>query len=215
MDITVARKFRANQEPGTGVSSDKLGMWIFLASEVIFFAALISAVVTLSLNPNEELNTWRQHRDPYAAEAIILATVNTFILILSSVFVVSAIDAIQKGNQRMMKLWLWLTAVGGVAFLFNQSREWAELSHILHEEFGFAEGLAGGAESIFAASFYTATGFHGLHVAIGVLLLLYVLMRAHRGDFTARRYNAVEMFGLYWHFVDLVWIILFTILYLI
>lgn len=215
MDITVARKFRANQEPGTGISSDKLGMWIFLASEVIFFAALISVVVALSLNPNEEVNLFREHRDPYAREAITLATINTFILILSSVFVVSAIDAIQKGNQRMMKVWLWLTLVGGVAFLYNQSREWAELSHILHTEFGFAEGFAGGTESLFAAAFYTATGFHGLHVAIGVGLLLYVLIRAHRGDFTARRYNAIEMFGLYWHFVDLVWILLFTILYLI
>src|SRR5690606_1864261 len=104
---------------------------------------------------------------------------------------------------------------GGAAFLFNQSREWAELSHVLHENFGIAEGFAGGAESMFAAAFYTATGFHGLHVITGVGLLLYVLMRAHRGDFTANRYNAIEIFGLYWHFVGLVWIILFTILYLI
>jgi cytochrome c oxidase subunit III len=215
MDITIARKFRANQEPGTGVASDKLGMWIFLASEVIFFAALIAVVVALSLNPDETTNLYREHREPYADVAIVLATINTFILVLSSVFVVSAIDAIQKGNQRMMKVWLWLTLIGGLAFLYNQSQEWAELSHILHEEFGFAEGFAGGVDSLFAAAFYTATGFHGLHVAIGVLLLLYVLIRAHRGDFNSRRYNAVEIFGLYWHFVDLVWIILFTILYLI
>ncbi len=212
MNPEIARKFIANQEPGTGVANDKLGMWIFIASEVIFFAALISAIVSLSFRPE---SMWAQHQGAYAADAIILATTNTFILILSSVFVVSAIDAIQKGNQRMMKFWLWLTAIGGGAFLYNQSREWAELSHVLHERFEFAEGLAGGQDSMFAASFYTATGFHGLHVAIGVVLLLYVLIRAHRGDFTSRRYNAIEIFGLYWHFVDLVWIILFTILYLL
>ncbi|MDQ4075735.1 MAG: cytochrome c oxidase subunit 3 [Chloroflexota bacterium] len=212
MNPVIAQKFEANQEPGSGVANDKLGMWIFLASEVVFFAVLISAVVALSLRPE---SNWSLHQEPYTEVAIILATINTFILILSSVFVVSAIDAIQHGRQRWMLFWLFLTLLGGVAFLFNQSREWAELSHILHEIFGFAEGFAGAQESVYAASFYTVTGFHGAHVFIGVLLLLYVMMRALRGDFTPRKYNALEMFGLYWHFVDLVWIILFTILYLI
>jgi heme/copper-type cytochrome/quinol oxidase subunit 3 len=206
----VAAKFEANQEPGTGVSNDKLGMWIFLASEVIFFAVLIAAVVTLRLR-NAEI--WGEHHE--AAIATQLATINTFILIMSSVFVVSAIDAIQKGKENWMKFWLFLTLVGGSIFLYIQSLEWAELSHGLQEHFGLGPYFEGATQSILASSFYTLTGFHGLHVFIGVLLLLYVMMRAFRGDFTPRKYNALEMFGLYWHFVDLVWIILFTVLYLL
>ncbi|MBA3531086.1 MAG: heme-copper oxidase subunit III [Ardenticatenales bacterium] len=210
MNPEIARKFIANQETGTGVSNDKLGMWIFLASEVIFFAVLIAGVFVLRLR---NLEDWAIHKE--AGTATFLATVNTFILIMSSVFVVSAIDAIQRGKEQMMKLWLWLTLIGGCIFLFVQSLEWAELEHGLHE-IGLPAGIVGGAqESIFASGFYTLTGFHGTHVAIGVLLLIYVLIRAHRGDFTPRQYNALEMWGLYWHFVDLVWIILFTILYLL
>jgi heme/copper-type cytochrome/quinol oxidase subunit 3 len=211
MNPEIAAKFNANQEPGSRVANDKLGMWIFLASEVIFFSVLISAVLALSLRPE---SNWNAHQTPYAEEALTLATINTFILILSSVFVVSAIDAIQHNRRVWMIIWLLLTLAGGIAFLFNQSQEWAELGHHLEELTG-AGWFAGAAESVFGASFYTVTGFHGLHVAIGVLLLLYVLIRALRGDFTPEKYNALEMFGLYWHFVDLVWIILFTILYLI
>lgn len=212
MNPEIAAKFKANEEPSTGVSNDKLGMWIFLSSEIIFFAVLIAAAVALSLRPTN--NTWDLVRTPYAEAAIVLATVNTFILIMSSVFVVSAIDAIQKGKTAWMKIWLWATLIGGMAFLYNQSREWAELSHELEHELGVG-GFAGAAENVFGAAFYTLTGFHGAHVLIGVFLLLYVMIRAYRGDFRPDNYNALEMFGLYWHFVDLVWIILFTVLYLI
>lgn len=210
MNPEIAARFEANQEPGTGVSNDKLGMWIFLASEVIFFAVLITAVITLRLR-NPEI--WTEHHD--AGTATLLATINTFILIMSSVFIVSAIDAIQKGKENWMRFWLVLTLIGGGTFLYIQSLEWAELSHGLQEAFELGPYFEGATQSIFASSFYTLTGFHGAHVAIGVLLLLYVMMRAFRGDFTPRKYNALEMFGLYWHFVDLVWIILFTVLYLL
>jgi heme/copper-type cytochrome/quinol oxidase subunit 3 len=98
--------------------------------------------------------------------------------------------------------------------LYVQSLEWAELGHGLHEVTGLG-GFEGATESIFGAAFYTLTGFHGMHVFIGVLALIWVLIRAHRGDFRPNKYNGVEIFGLYWHFVDLVWIILFTVLYLI
>jgi cytochrome c oxidase subunit III len=211
MNPEIARTFEANQERGTRVSNDKLGMWIFLASEVVFFAVLISSAMALRFrNPAD----WVLHKE--WGTAIGLATVNTFILIMSSVFVVSAIDAIQQRKTAWMKFWLIMTLIGGSVFLFVQSLEWEELEHGL-TELAHQQGVAhiGPQESIFAASFYTLTGFHGAHVFIGVLLLLYVLMRAFRGDFTPTKYNALEMFGLYWHFVDLVWIILFTILYLI
>lgn len=211
MNPVIARKFEAHQEVGTGVSNDKLGMWIFLASEVIFFAALISAAVALRLREPE---LWTEHLAAAFPDPR-LATINTFILIMSSVFVVSAIDAIQRGKDGMMKLWLWATLIGGGIFLYVQTLEWAELSHGLHEHLHLAVGFEGAKESMFAAAFYTLTGFHGAHVLIGVLLLIWVLIRAYRGDFTAHKYNGLEMWGLYWHFVDLVWIILFTVLYLI
>ncbi|MGB0387329.1 MAG: cytochrome c oxidase subunit 3 [Ardenticatenaceae bacterium] len=215
MNPEIARKFEANQEIGTEVSNDKLGMWIFLASEVIFFAALIAAAVSLRMrNPVE----WHEHLRAAFPEAGlatgILATVNTFILVMSSVFVVSAIDAIRQGKTGMMKLWLWLTLLGGCIFLYIQSLEWEELSHGMHEVTHMS-GFEGATESMFGAAFYTLTGFHGAHVFIGVLLLLWVMIRAYRGDFTSDNYNGLEMWGLYWHFVDLVWIILFTVLYLI
>lgn len=210
MNPEIARKFEANQELGTGVSNDKLGMWIFLASEVIFFAALISACIALRLRNPE---VWHEHLRAAFPDPR-LATVNTFILVMSSVFVVSAIDAIQNGKEGLMKFWLWMTLVGGSIFLYVQTIEWEELDHGLYKETGL-HGFEGATESIFGASFYTLTGFHGLHVFIGVVLLVWILIRAYRGDFRADNYNGVEMFGLYWHFVDLVWIILFTVLYLI
>lgn len=209
MNPEIARRFEANQEVGTGVSNDKLGMWIFLASEVIFFAVLIAACLALRFRVFD----WEIHRSAAFPDPR-LATINTFILVMSSVFVVSAIDAIRKGNDRMMKIWLWLTLIGGCIFMYVQTLEWEELSHGLHHETGLA-GFEGATQSMFGAAFYTLTGFHGLHVFIGILLLIWVIIRAYRGDFTADSYNGIEMWGLYWHFVDLVWIMLFTVLYLV
>jgi cytochrome c oxidase subunit III len=201
---------------GIEVYNMKLGMWVFLLSEVMFFTSLIGAYIILRFaqpgafaEPGEVLN-------------VPLTAVNTFILICSSVTMVKAFAAIQHGDQSGLRLWLVATIVLGALFVGVQIFEYRVL---MHEGFvpsvsGYAAvGRAGGTEvlggPLYGATFYTMTGFHGAHVSIGVLCLMYVAWRAFRGGYTAQSHGAVEIVGLYWHFVDLVWIILFTIVYLI
>lgn len=187
-------------EPATfQVNDKKLGMWIFLASEVMFFTGLIGSYVILRWGasspwpaPGEVLN-------------VPITAANTFILICSSVTMVKAFAAIEEGNQKMLKVWLLATAFIGASFVGVQAYEYTEL---IHHGFLPSSGLYG-------AAFYTMTGFHGLHVTIGVLCILWVAMKSFRGGYSQADHQGVEVIGLYWHFVDLVWIILFTIVYLI
>ena len=214
-------------EPGMRIYNMKLGMWVFLLSEVMFFTSLIGTYIILRF----------AHPDHFAAPGAVLnvalTAFNTFFLICSSVTMVKAFAAIQKGDQKGLKLWLLATIVIGAAFVGIQAVEYATLAEegfvpaaaeyhavgrAAHE--AGAEGAAGAAAPIvggplYGATFYTMTGFHGAHVSIGVLCLIFVLVRAMRGSYTAADHRGVELIGLYWHFVDLVWIILFTIVYLI
>jgi heme/copper-type cytochrome/quinol oxidase subunit 3 len=130
---------------------------------------------------------------------------NTFILICSSVTMVKAFAAIEEGDQKMLRVWLLATAFIGACFVGVQIYEYREL---IHHGFLPSSGLYGSA-------FFTMTGFHGLHVTIGVLCILWVAMKSFRGSYSQADHQGVEVIGLYWHFVDLVWIILFTIVYLI
>ena len=193
-------------EPGAGVYNMKLGMWVFLLSEVMFFTSLIGAYIILRF----------AHPTAFAEPGVVLnvplTALNTFILICSSVTMVKAFAAIQQGDQRHLKRWLLATATIGAMFLGVQAFEYYKL--VGH---GFVPNVANYAaegQPLYGATFYTMTGFHGAHVAIGVLSLLFVSWRAFRGKYTAQSYGGVEIVGLYWHFVDLVWIILFTIVYL-
>ncbi|NJN14396.1 MAG: heme-copper oxidase subunit III [Planctomycetes bacterium] len=117
----------------------------------------------------------------------------------------TALSAIQKGNQKGLLLWLGLTILGGLTFVGLQAYEWTHLMHL---------GLLP-SESNYAGTFYMLTGFHGLHVSIGVIYMSCIWWRAKQGAYTAEKNSPVELVGLYWHFVDLVWIVLFTIIYLI
>ncbi len=147
---------------------------------------------------------------------IPLTALNTFLLILSSVAVVLALNSIQKGDQKGLVRGLAVTLVIGIVFLSIQGYEYFVLS---------SEGLwfnsippwleASGRNVLFGTTFYAMTGFHGLHVFGGVVTLLMIFVKAVKGHYTAEVHEGVELFGLYWHFVDLVWIILFTIVYLI
>ena len=189
----------AEREFGTGVYNEKVGMWVFLASEVMFFTALIGSYVILRAAHPE---AWKP---PGVVLAIPITAVNTFLLICSSVTMVKAFAAIQDGDQRMLRRWLVATVLIGAAFVGVQVYEYA---HLIEKGFVPSEGLYG-------STFYTMTGFHGFHVTMGVICLLYVTLKAFRGKYTATDHRGVEVIGLYWHFVDLVWIILFTIVYLI
>jgi cytochrome c oxidase subunit 3 len=186
-------------EPGAGVYNEKLGMWIFLLSEVMFFTALIGSYIILRFS----------HPDAWAAPGKVLnipvTAVNTFLLICSSVTMVKAYASIADGNQKMLQRWLVLTVLIGAMFVGIQAYEY---THLIEKAFVPSAGLYG-------TTFYTMTGFHGFHVTMGVICMSFVTWKAFRGRYTATDHRGVEVIGLYWHFVDLVWIILFTIVYLI
>ena len=163
----------------------------------MFFTGLIGAYIILrNATPD-----WPMPADRLS---LGLTAFMTFLLIISSMTLVLSLSAIQRGAQARFKLFLGLTVLLGAAFVGLQAYEW---SHFL------AHSTPG--TDMFWGVFYTLTGFHGAHVTIGVIALVVIYVKALRGAYSAERYGAVEMTGLYWHFVDLVWIILFTIIYLI
>jgi cytochrome c oxidase subunit 3/cytochrome o ubiquinol oxidase subunit 3 len=182
-----------------GVYTQKLGMWVFLTSEVMFFTALIGSYVIL------RWGTATEWPDPTKTLAVGITAVNTFILICSSVSMVKAYAAAVHDDQPGLKRWLLTTVVGGATFVGIQFMEYRNL---LHEGFRPSSGL-------FGSTFYVMTGFHGFHVTCGVISMAYVTLRAFQGKYAGGKYEGIETIGLYWHFVDLVWIILFTIVYLI
>ncbi len=186
-------------EPSSlGLDNRKLGMWTFLGSEVMFFSGLI--VVYLVMRG-------RSLSGPLPGQAldVPLTAVNTFVLICSSMTMVTALAAIQKGDARGMRRWLIATALLGLVFLSGQAYEFNKLFH---------EGLSL-STNLFGATFFTLTGFHGAHVLGGVIWITFVLSRAFKGGVTQENHLAVELVGLYWHFVDIVWIIIFTLVYLL
>lgn len=193
--------------PGLGVYNLKLGMWVFLLSEVMFFTALIGTYIILRF----------AHPDHFAEPGVVLnvplTAVNTFILICSSVTMVKAYAAVEQDDQKGLKLWLLATIILGSTFVGIQVYEYI---HLVAD--GFVPNVAnytaeGGI--LYGSTFYLMTGFHGIHVALGVLALSFVLWKATRGAYHSKHLGGVEIVGLYWHFVDLVWIVLFTIVYLI
>jgi len=181
-----------------GVDNRKLAIWALLGSEAVFFSSLIVTYLVMrgrsvsGPTPREALN-------------VPLTAVNTFVLICSSLTMVTALAAIQRGDTRGLRRWLIATALLGLAFLSGQATEFTLLSR---------EGLSL-SSNLFGATFFTLTGFHGAHVFAGVIWISFVLARAFRGGVTQENHIAVELVGLYWHFVDLVWIIIFTVVYLI
>jgi heme/copper-type cytochrome/quinol oxidase subunit 3 len=187
----------AEPASATGIPHDKMGMWVFLCSEIMFFTGLIGSYIVLRFaspvwpHPGNTLNIW-------------LTALNTFILICSSVTMVQALASVRDGDLRKLKLFLSLTLLFGTTFLSIQAYEYR---HLLHA--GFNPHA-----SLFGSVFYTTTGFHGFHVLCGVICMSFVTGKAFLGKYTPAHHQGVETIGLYWHFVDLVWIILFTIIYL-
>ena len=181
-----------------GVDNRKLGIWTLLGSEAVFFSALIVTYVVMrgkSVSgplPGQALN-------------VPLTAFNTFVLICSSLTMVSAFAAIQEGKAPLMRRWLIATMLLGLVFLTGQSIEFTLL---------IRQGVSL-SQNLFGATFFTLTGFHGAHVAAGVIWIAFVLARALKGGITQENHLSVELVGLYWHFVDLVWIIIFTVVYLL
>ncbi|MEE9208144.1 MAG: cytochrome c oxidase subunit 3 [Gemmatimonadota bacterium] len=182
----------------TGLPNRKILMWAFIGSECMLFGSLI---ITYLVYRGRSLT------GPYPEELLNIPfiTVTTFVLLMSSLAMVLALSAVQRGDMKWTKLWLLSTALLGLVFLGGQVYEF---SHFYHEGLGLSTNLFGG-------SFFLLTGFHGAHVSVGVLWLLSLLGMAMRGRLTPESTEIVEVTGLYWHFVDVVWIVLFTIIYLL
>lgn len=192
---------------GMKVYNLKLGMWVFLLSEVMFFSSLIGAYIILRFAHPE------QWAEPNQVLNVPLTGFNTFMLICSSVTMVKAFAAIEHGDQAGLRKWLIATIILGSSFVGIQVYEYIKLAH--HGFVPVAANYAAEGGPLYGTTFYTMTGFHGAHVTIGVLALIFTAVKAFRGKYSATDYGGVEIMGLYWHFVDLVWIILFTIVYLI
>jgi heme/copper-type cytochrome/quinol oxidase subunit 3 len=186
-------------EEGTslGIDNQKLGIWALIGSEAVFFSALIVTYIVLrGRSVSGPL--------PHQILDIPLTAVNTFVLICSSLTMVSALAAIQAGAVRRLRGFLIATMALGLVFLGGQAFEFTSLA-----QHGLSLSV-----NLFGASFFTLTGFHGAHVLAGVIWIGFVLARSLRGGITREKHVSVELVGLYWHFVDLVWIIIFTIVYL-
>lgn len=185
----------------TGINHRKLLMWLFLASDCMFFGALI-ATYMIYRGRAEEMGV-----GPYPSQLIDIpfTSVSAFVLLMSSLTMVLSLAGLQRGDLRASRVWLFATAVLGIVFLSGQYFEFTEFYH---------EGL-GLTTNMFGTTFFTLTGFHGVHVSIGVIWLLTLLFVSLRGGLKKEDSLDLEIAGLYWHFVDIVWIVIFTLVYLV
>ena len=225
------------------ITPGKVAMWLFLGTEVMFFTALIGSYIVLRAGspttayssiyaPNrapafakENVNDktaaftkWPRPYDPTTNPLNVKMTwINSIILMTSSVTLSLAISAIQARKSALFKLYMLLTLALGSTFLGIQVVEYQELL-FPHTPYPIGVSPTGRFTpdvSLFASCFYTMTGFHGAHVFAGLLTILILTIGAFMNKFSAENHSAIEISGLYWHFVDLVWIVLFTVVYLI
>jgi heme/copper-type cytochrome/quinol oxidase subunit 3 len=192
--------YTVEPRPDTGLYNAKLGVWLFLASEVMLFGALFSALILLRTGAT----SW-----PHGYEVlnVPLATINTMVLITSSVSMVMSWAALRLGDFGRYRKWMGLTFLLGLVFMVIKTMEYAaKFEHHLYPS-----------HDNFMATYFTLTGLHGLHVLGGMIVIAYLLGPGSKMWKTEpERYtNRVEVIGLYWHFVDLVWIFLFPTLYLL
>ncbi|HLG63301.1 MAG TPA: heme-copper oxidase subunit III [Ktedonosporobacter sp.] len=203
MSAAHGEQVRMLEEHGVevGRSINWWGMIFFIASEALIFANFIAAYLYLEIRGG---GNWTLPNGDHLD--VVFPAINTVILISSSFPAIWARRGIVKGNQRQMVLGLLGTIILGSAFLGGQAYEYSTL--VLHDNFALSTGT-------FGSSFFLLTGFHGLHVTVGVLFLLICLIRGMRGDFSAHKHFAVEAGEMYWHFVDIVWIFVFSTVYLL
>jgi cytochrome c oxidase subunit 3/cytochrome o ubiquinol oxidase subunit 3 len=198
MADTAIAKGHDEHQTTTGLPHTKLAMWLFLSSECLLFGALITTYV---------LYRGASIEGPYPADVFDLAytSVSSFVLLASSLTMVLALAAAQDRDFTRMRLWLLATAMLGLTFVGGQVYEFTAF---------YNEGLSL-TQNLFGTTFFVLTGFHGVHVTVGILMLLSLTGLSFADRLPEDPAFPVEMVGLYWHFVDIVWIIIFTVVYLI
>jgi cytochrome c oxidase subunit III len=191
------------ESPLTPESWGKLGMWVFLAGDAMSFGGLLAGYGALRAaspdwpNPSETLG-------------ISMTAFMTFLLICTSLTMVLGLSGARQGDQAKFQKFILLTIIGGALFLVLQAYEWGHLTHI-----GMTMSENPWGAPLFSTTFYVITGFHGCHVFGGVCYLTGILLKGLDGRYSGENANPVENAGLYWHFVDLVWILVFTFVYLL
>jgi heme/copper-type cytochrome/quinol oxidase subunit 3 len=190
----------AAHEPhtSTGLDNTKMAMWAFLGSECLFFGSMISTYLLYR-------NSVVAGPKPHEIYDIPYTSVSSFVLLMSSLTMVLALAAIQRGDHKGLRVWLLATAFLGMVFIGGQIYEFTSFVH---------EGL-NMSTSTFGSAFFMLTGFHGAHVTVGILMLLSLFGLSVAGRLEQHDARKVELIGLYWHFVDIVWIVIFTVVYLI
>jgi len=191
----------SGHDTNTGVSNAKLGIWLFISSEALFFGAFISTYFLYRGRDAQFL----KGPTPDKLLNIPFTSVTSFILLMSSLTMVLALAAIQRGDHRRLRIWLLATCIFGATFVGGQVYEFTEF---------YRHGLHLGT-NMFGTTFFVLTGLHGAHVTMGIIWLLLVWGRSMQGRLPTEKSEAVEIAGLYWHFVDIVWIFIFTAIYLI
>ncbi len=191
----------------------KVAMWLFIAQDGFSFGGLLLAYGLLRIYAN----AWPgEGLRPTDILGINLTAFATFVLICSSLTMVMAVDAAQKADKAGTVRWLLFTICGGLGFLSIQAYEY---THLVHAGIGFTSSTWNGQtiNALFGSTFYVVTGFHGCHVTAGVIYLICILRGTLKGKYTqgGLTYSPVELVGLFWHFVDLVWILVFTFIYLL
>ena len=176
-------------------------MWLFLSSDCLLFGALISTFLLYRTNISD--NT--PFESPADVFDIPFTSLSSFVLLMSSLTMVLALSAVNRGDERNGRIWLLTTAFLGMVFIGGQVYEFTIFR---------AEGL-GYTTNTWTSAFYTLTGFHGVHVSVGILILLGTVFGTRKSGLTKEKGENVEIVGLYWHFVDIVWVIIFTVIYLI
>lgn len=190
--------------------SETLGMWVFLVTEVMFFGALFVAFTVYRSSYPQAFGVGSAYMN------IVLGSVNTAILISSSLTMALAVHSAEMGNRRMLEFLLILTMILGCAFLVIKGVEYYQhyLDHKMPSVWFEYSGADAGKVQMFFVFYYFMTGLHALHMLIGIGVLLVILGRSLAGSFTAGNHTPVAIAGLYWSFVDIIWVFLFAIFYL-
>jgi heme/copper-type cytochrome/quinol oxidase subunit 3 len=190
-------------ETSLGVSNPKLAMWVFLSSDALFFGAFIATY--LLYRGRDAQPGGLAGPTPHELFSIPFTSATSFILLMSSLTMVLALAAIQRADHRRFRIWILATALFGLTFISGQV---FEFTHFYREGLHLDTNL-------FGTTFFVLTGFHGAHVTLGIVWLLTLWSRSMTGRLPESKAEAVEIGGLYWHFVDIVWIVIFTVIYLV